>query len=118
MDWISTVRGRVGLPFDHWLIYGTGGLAVADVSMNSTVTVGNPPLGQLLGSTDKTKAGWTLGGGAEYAICSNITLKAEALWFDLGNISLNAANPNFNSSLDVDQKVEGVIARVGIGYKF
>ena len=80
------------------------------------MTVGN--LGQLAGSTDKTKAGWTLGGGAEYALCDNVTIKAEALCFDLGSISLNASTPNFNSSLDVDQKVEGVIARAGIGYKF
>jgi outer membrane immunogenic protein len=119
MDWISTVRGRIGVPLDHFLIYGTGGLALADVSMNQTVTVGDPPLGSLVGSTKKTKVGWTLGGGAEYALCNNITVKAEALWFDLGSISLNAAAPAFtNSSLDVDQKVEGVIARAGVGYKF
>ena len=116
MDWISTVRGRIGIPFDHFLIYGTGGLAFADVSMNQTVIVGTD--GQLAGSTDKTKAGWTLGGGAEYALCHNITLKAEALWLDLGNVSLRATNPNFDGALDVDQKVEGVIARAGVGYKF
>jgi outer membrane immunogenic protein len=116
MDWISTVRGRIGIPFDHFLIYGTGGLAFADVSMNQTVTVGTD--GQLVGSTDKTKTGWTLGGGAEYALCDNITLKAEALWIDLGNVSLRATNPQFDGALDVEQKVEGVIARGGIGYKF
>jgi outer membrane immunogenic protein len=119
MDWISTIRGRIGIPFDHFLIYGTGGLAFADVSMATTVTVGDPPFGQLIGSSDKTKAGWTLGGGAEYAVCDNITLKAEALWFDLGSISLNAAAPALTtSSVDVDQKIEGVIARAGVGYKF
>ena len=59
------------------------------------------------------------GGGAEYALCDNITLKAEALWFDLGSISLNANAPALTtSSLDVDQKIEGVIARAGVGYKF
>ena len=118
IDWISTVRGRVGIPLDHFLIYGTGGLAFADVSMNQSVSVGAPAMGQLIGSEEKTKAGWTLGGGAEYALCENITAKAEALWFDLGSISLNASNPNIVQSLDVDQKVEGVIARAGIGYKF
>ena len=119
MDWFSTVRGRIGLPLDNLLIYGTGGLAFADVSMSQTVTVGDPPFGQLVGSTDKTKVGWTLGGGAEYALCTNITVKAEAMWFDLGSISLNAAAPAFtDSSVDVDQKIEGVIARAGIGYKF
>jgi outer membrane immunogenic protein len=119
MNWNSTVRGRVGIPLDHFLIYATGGLAVAELSMNTTVTVGDPPLGQLIGSTDKTKAGWTLGGGAEYALCNNVTVKAEALWFDLGSISLNAAAPALtNSSLDVRQQVQGVIARAGVGYKF
>lgn len=119
MDWISTVRGRIGMALDHFLIYGTGGLALASVSMDHTVTVGNPPLGQLVGSRVETKAGWTLGGGAEYALCDNITVKAEALYFDLGSISLNAAAPAFtNASLDVDQKVEGVMVRAGIGYKF
>ena len=116
MDWISTVRGRIGMPFDHLLIYGTGGLAFADVSMNQTVTVGTN--GQLAGSTDKTKTGWTLGGGAEYALCDNITLKAEALWFDLGSVSLRATNPRFDGALDVRQQIQGVIARAGIGYKF
>jgi outer membrane immunogenic protein len=116
MDWISTVRGRSGIPLDHFLIYGTGGLAFADVSMNQTVTVGTD--GQLVGSTDKSKTGWTLGSGAEYALCDNITVKAEALWFDLGNISLRATNPRFDGALDVDQKVEGVIARAGVGYRF
>ena len=116
MDWFSTVRGRIGIPFDHFLIYGTGGLAFANVSMNQTVTVGTD--GQLIGSADNTKTGWTLGGGAEYALCDNVTVKAEALWFDLGSVSLRATNPQFDGALDVDQKVEGVIARAGIGYKF
>ena len=93
MNWISTVRGRIGIPLDHFLIYGTGGLAFADVSLDQTVTVGT--FGQLAGASDKTKAGWTLGGGAEYALSENITLKAEALWFDLGNISRQSHQPNF-----------------------
>jgi len=118
MDWLSTLRGRIGIPFGDVLIYGTGGLAFADVSMNTTVTVGNPPLGSLVGSTNETKVGWTLGGGGEYAITDHVTVKAEALYFDLGSISLNAGSPSFNSSLVADQKVAGVIARAGIGYKF
>ena len=27
IDYIATLRGRFGYAFDHWLIYGTGGLA-------------------------------------------------------------------------------------------
>jgi outer membrane immunogenic protein len=118
MHWISTVRGRIGLPFDHFLVYATGGLAIASLDMNTTVTVGDPPLGQLIGSTDKTKAGWTLGGGTEYAFCNNVTLKAEAMWFDLGSASLRSTNPQFDGALNVRQQIQGVIARAGVGYKF
>ena len=119
MDWFSTVRGRVGLPFGRLLIYGTGGLAFADVSMNTTVMVGDPPMGALTGSKEETKVGWTLGAGTEYAITDHVTLKAEALYFDLGSISLNAASSEFTDvSLDVDQHVAGTIARAGIAYKF
>ena len=84
--------------------------------MNQTVTVGT--FGQLIGSADKTKTGWTLGGGAEYALCDNVTVKAEALWFDLGSTSLRATNPQFDGALDVSQQIQGVIARGGVGYKF
>jgi outer membrane immunogenic protein len=118
MDWLSTVRGRIGIPLEGMLIYGTGGLAFGGVSMNTRVTVGNPPLGSLVGSTNETKVGWTLGGGAEYALTNHVTVKAEVLYFDLGSISLKAGIPSFNSSLNVDQQVTGAIARAGIGYIF
>lgn len=120
MDWFSTMRGRVGLPLgSSLLIYGTGGLALADVSISTTVSVGDPPMGALSGSEKETKVGWTLGGGAEYAVTDHVTIKAEALYYDLGSISMNASTPEFTEvSIDVDQQVAGTLARAGIGYKF
>ena len=104
---------------DDLLIYGTGGLAFADVAMRTTVAVGDPPMGTLRGAHEQTKVGWTLGGGAEYAVTDCVTLKAEALYFDLGSIALNAATPEFtDASLDVRQRVAGTIARAGISYRF
>jgi hypothetical protein len=48
-----------------------------------------------------------------------VTIKAEALYFDLGNIALNASTPQFTDvTLDVDQQVAGTIARAGISYRF
>jgi outer membrane immunogenic protein len=116
MDWLSTIRGRIGIPFDHVLVYGTGGLALADTSMNTSVVIRRE--GSLVGSTDDTKVGWTAGGGAELAVADHLTLKAEALYFDLGDVSLNAANPQTTISVDVEKKITGVIARGGIAYRF
>jgi outer membrane immunogenic protein len=116
MEWLSTIRGRIGIPFDHVLVYGTGGLALADTSMKTSVIIQSE--GSLVGSTDDTKVGWTAGGGAELAVADHLTLKAEALYFDLGDVSLNATNPQTTISAGVEKKITGVIARGGIGYKF
>jgi outer membrane immunogenic protein len=80
--WLGTVRGRAGYAIDRWLPYVTGGLAFGNFQASS-------PLGT--GST--TNAGWTLGAGVEYGIVSNVTVKAEYLYVDLGNFNCVACNP-------------------------
>ena len=67
---------------------------------------------------DDTKVGWTAGGGAELAIADHLSLTAEALYFDLGDVSLSATNPITTISVDAEKKLTGVIARGGIAYKF
>ena len=36
IDYIATLRGRFGYAFDHWLIYGTGGLAWSQARFGET----------------------------------------------------------------------------------
>lgn len=120
MDWLSTIRGRAGVTFGQWMLYGTGGLALADVSLKSSVTVAAPANGHLVGSDDKTKAGWTGGGGAAFALTNHITLTAEGLYYDLGHISSHSTDPKDpqGSVLVTDQDINGAIVRGGVDYKF
>jgi outer membrane immunogenic protein len=118
VDWFSTIRGRAGVAFDRFLVYGTGGLALADVSLHSSVTLEPPFTGFFVGSEDGTKVGWTAGGGAALALTDHITMKAETLYYDLGQASLSARAPNNPSSQRVEQDVAGVIVQGGINYKF
>ncbi|TGQ27322.1 outer membrane protein, partial [Mesorhizobium sp. M00.F.Ca.ET.216.01.1.1] len=76
VEWFGTVRARIGYtPVDRFMVYGTGGLAYGKVKTEL----------QFAGiDSSKTKAGWTVGGGAEYAINSNWSLKSEYLYTDLG----------------------------------
>jgi outer membrane immunogenic protein len=83
-DWLATVRGRVGYAFNRFLPYLTAGLAIGDI--NATAP------GLPAGST--TKAGWTVGAGVEAGIVSSVSVKAEYLYFDLGNF-----NCGFNCGL-------------------
>jgi outer membrane immunogenic protein len=85
--WLATVRGRLGYAFDRFLPYVTGGLAVGDINASL-------PLPVLPGGSIST-AGWTVGAGLEVGVVSNVSLKAEYLYVDLGNFNcgLNCGLP-------------------------
>ena len=74
------VTGRVGYAVDRFLVYGKGGYAFFDGSAKQTTT--NP--GYVTTGTG-TFNGWTAGGGVEYALTPNITIKAEYLHYDFGS---------------------------------
>jgi outer membrane immunogenic protein len=75
--WLSTVRGRLGFAFDRFLPYLTAGLAVGDIS----ATLPGFPAGST------TTAGWTIGAGLEFGIVSNVSVKAEYLYVNLGDFN-------------------------------
>ena len=78
--WEGSVRGIVGRSFDKILIYATGGLAAADVSMTGhfiPTVVGGVPFPGTVGSETKTLIGFTIGAGAAYAFAPNWDVGAE-----------------------------------------
>jgi outer membrane immunogenic protein len=78
LDWFGTARGRIGiLPTDRILLYATGGLAYGGVSATTPAI----PL-----SWGSTRAGWTVGAGAEAAIDHHWSIKLEYLYMDLGDV--------------------------------
>ena len=94
INWFGTLRGRAGfVVHDNLLLYATGGLAYASVDhtlSDDCVGCGTPPapgvnLGTFSQSNDKTKVGWTVGGGAEFLHFVHWVLRAEALYVDLGS---------------------------------
>jgi outer membrane immunogenic protein len=103
LQWLGTVRGRVGVAFDRFLPYVTGGLAVGDVKAN--IVPG--PVTVLSGTN--TQSGWTLGAGVEYGVTPNVSLKAEYLYVDLGSTS-----PVAGDRVDVKSNV----VRGGLNWRF
>ncbi len=89
MPWFGTLRGRAGITFDRVLLYGTGGLAVAEIKGSYVDGTVNPlafsPLAA--GTFETTRAGWVIGAGAEAAIGRNWSIKAEYLHMDFGNVN-------------------------------
>lgn len=108
VDWFGTLRARVGYtPTDRVMIYGTGGLAYGHVK--SELVTDAP----FTGSSSKTKAGWTVGTGIEYALGTNWTVKPEYLYTDLGKSTILSSG---GASLKNDIAFHTV--RVGLNYKF
>jgi outer membrane immunogenic protein len=105
---MATMRGRAGYAFGDWLVYGTGGLALATIE---DVSIGNTP-----GETarkDGLRAGWVVGGGAEYAVSDQWSVRAEFLHMDFGREEGASANNEqfyFENTLNV--------FRVGASYAF
>jgi outer membrane immunogenic protein len=106
-NWLATFRGRAGYAFDRVMPYITGGLAAGDVEAG---VIG-------VGRESATRAGWTLGGGVEWAIAGPWTAKVEYLYADLGKMSCSsAACTNVVGPTDVDFRTN--IVRGGINYRF
>jgi outer membrane immunogenic protein len=73
-DWQASIRGRIGYAFDRVMIYATGGGAFTNVKVGSNfiaLTTAGINFPAAFGSDGKTIAGWTFGGGFEYAFINN-----------------------------------------------
>lgn len=124
LPWFSTVRGRVGVaPLDGWLFYATGGLAVANVRSDFSFVAsdGNAHVG----SASTTRTGWTAGGGVEWTVAANWSVKFEYLYLDFGTWSYLSPNtsffggpatPAFTWTNTIHTREQ--IARIGINYRF
>jgi outer membrane immunogenic protein len=140
LDWFGTVRGRLGfLPMERLLIFATGGLAYGKTSANASITVRVtgpvvpvPADGTTLScvgavpcvaaSASQTSAGWTIGGGLEYAVWNNITVKAEYLYINLGNQTTHlTAVPPATGTGSIAAKFDDAtynFVRMGLNYRF
>ena len=93
IDWMATLRGRLGLAMDRALFYVTGGGAAAGIDTNNVFTVVNGPAIFLpagaFGSTtasSTTRLGWTVGGGIEWAFADAWSVAAEYRHSDFGRV--------------------------------
>lgn len=107
----GTVRGRLGVAFDRFLPYITGGVAFADIERTAI----DPPFSF---SKRDTRAGFAVGAGVEYAFTNNLTFKAEYLYMQFEGRTFAAPTlAGINTTIKFDD-VETHVGRVGLNYKF
>jgi outer membrane immunogenic protein len=114
VGWFGTVAGRLGYAFDRVLVYAKGGFAFAhdkfehadlDGGIIDHVEVG-----------DQTRTGWMVGGGIEWALSGNWSLKGEYNYMNFAKKSVTLVGPEFAFLFDIDQQIH--VAKFGINYRF
>jgi hemoglobin/transferrin/lactoferrin receptor protein len=98
IDWISTVRGRLGYAFnDRLMLYATGGAAFLRQNESRSQYAGiengeNFPIAtqrDFTENTSLTRSGYVIGGGAEYKLGGGWSLKAEGLFASFDEKQIN-----------------------------
>ncbi|MGY6709231.1 MAG: outer membrane protein [Rhizobiaceae bacterium] len=89
VNFLSTVRGRVGLPLDNVMPYVTAGVAFGNVRRRSSD-------GAQSLSDSRTLTGWTAGLGAEVAVMDGWSIGGEYLYVDLGRRTFPGTGPAFS----------------------
>ena len=97
----GSLRGRVGLALDQFLLYGTGGIAATSLDVSNGG-----------GSDEETLLGWTAGVGGEALITESITARVEYRYTDYQDKEFTLEGGAFDSDLTTHT------VRAGVGVKF
>ncbi|MCM2503953.1 outer membrane beta-barrel protein [Aureimonas altamirensis] len=97
IDYVGTVRAKLGYAADRIAVYATGGLAYGDTSNNylgsstATLSVGGaaPALYNVSVEEDTDDVGYSVGAGVEYLVTQNFSFGVEYLYTDLGDSKLD-----------------------------
>ncbi len=106
----GSIRGRLGWIMDRVMVYGTAGLAFANI--NNQIQKGANP-GEQVVWEGQNKWGYAVGAGAEYALNDRWTTRAEYLYSDFGSVTLQ--NADGNTMIYGNQLHQ---LRLGASYKF
>ena len=101
LDYVGTVRGRVGFAAGRFLVFGTGGFAYGGLELYDDAD-----------SQKTTQIGWTAGGGVEFKLTDQASVKLDYLFVDLGDETLTVDDDERNIEFDAH------LVRAGANYRF
>jgi outer membrane immunogenic protein len=104
-DWTASIRGRVGYAVGPVLAYVTAGAAIAE----HTVTVTNGPISW---RDAETLGGYVYGGGLEWQIVPQISVRGEVLRYEFNDRTLVSGGTQARLKLDE------TVVRAGLSYRF
>jgi outer membrane immunogenic protein len=120
LDWLASIRGRLGWSFGDWLVYGTGGAAWARITDSNGMS--GTCCGNWAASNSFTATGVVAGGGVEYRLSQHVSITGEALWYgDFGTRTVTGTCNCFagTTTYTTNFQVKDVLlATGGINFRF
>jgi len=110
-DWQGSARARLGLAFDRWMVFGTGGASFTEYERR--VFAPGAGFGERLTSA---RTGWNVGAGINFAFTDHLILGAEYRYTDFGRNRF--ASPGAFPGLTGSQELSSHSARASVAYKF
>ena len=110
LEYLATLRGRVGYDMGGWTPFVSGGIAWASTRFSRIdLTTGNEDA-----NPSNIRLGYTLGAGVDYRLDARWSARAEYLYANLGltGFLFGSAPARYDSQYDLHQ------FRVGLNYKF
>ncbi len=125
---LMSLRERVGVTADRLMFFATAGLAAGQTSLDTNLNFDNGKYSATeSGRASGLQAGIIAGGGIEYGVNDNISLKAEALYYRLGGLSATATGSGSVSFPPSSPRIQpytatyvptGVVVETGINFHF
>jgi outer membrane immunogenic protein len=132
IEWTGTLRGRLGLPMGNFMPFVTAGIIWAGASYTQSCPEAagiDPNINTHCRRADmynvtksETHMGFVYGGGVEWAINRNFSIKAEGLWYKLDEeVYAMGAAPLSKTNEQIGNKpieYDGMMFRIGGNYRF
>jgi high affinity Mn2+ porin len=112
LDYVGTVRGRVGYAFGRLMPYLTGGFAWGHSHVN--VNDGDGAR-DIVSSPGQYHSGWTAGVGVEFAVSGNWSAKVEYDYIDLSRRMYDLTGFGL-PDINVDPNIH--LVKLGLNYRF
>ena len=113
VEFLSSVTARIGYAFDNVLLYGRGGVALAQDRYNV--------IGSFLGTPFNfegadNRIGWTAGGGVEWAFSQHWSTSLEYDHYAFGHSRILMSDPINTLAGIVDTKQSVDVVKVGLNF--
>jgi outer membrane immunogenic protein len=109
LDYLASLRGRLGVATGAFLFYGTGGVAFAEADVSGMIP--NAP-GPVEDDVSDMEVGYVAGGGVEIKLSPNWSLGVEGLYYGFDSVSVHA------SPMDIEADADFGVVRGRVSYHF